>query len=149
MTTDISEKGLETLIMEAMTGEDGLIFETAGAAKETADELAAKKAKGSGWIAGNPKDFDRAHAIDVPQLFQFLLATQPEELKKLGVADYADSRDINRQKLLARVSSEIGKRGVIDVLRKGLDHGPLHFASFYGTPSPENAKAVELFGKNR
>ena len=79
MTTDISEKGLETLIMEAMTGEDGFLFEAASAAKETPDQLAAKKAKGSGWIASNPKEFDRAYAIDVPQLFQFLLATQPEE----------------------------------------------------------------------
>ncbi|PYJ24540.1 MAG: DEAD/DEAH box helicase, partial [Verrucomicrobia bacterium] len=120
MTTDISEKGLETLIMEAMTGEDGFFFEAPGAAKETPDELAAKKAKGSGWIAGNPKEFDRAHAVDVPQLFQFLLATQPDELKKLGIANYTDGRDINRQKFLARVSSEIGKRGVIDVLRKGI-----------------------------
>jgi type I restriction enzyme, R subunit len=97
MTTDISEKGLETLIMEAMTGEDGFFLESAGAAKETPDELVAKKAKGSGWIAGNPKEFDRAHAIDVPQLFQFLRATEPDALKKLGTADYADSRDINRQ----------------------------------------------------
>ncbi len=148
-TSDVSEKGLETLIMESMTGEDGFFFEAAGAAKETADELAAKKAKSSGWIAGNPKEFDRAHAIDVPQLFQFLLTTQADELKKLGIADYTDGRDINRQKFLARVSSEIGKRGVIDVLRRGIDHGPLHFTLFYGTPSPENAKAVELFAKNR
>ena len=65
-------------------------------------------------------------------------------MKKLAIADYKDAKDINRQKFLARLSNEIGKRGVIDVLRKGVDHGPLHFDLFYGTPSPGNAKAAAL-----
>jgi type I restriction enzyme R subunit len=43
----------------------------------------------------------------------------------------------------------VGKRGVIDVLRKGVDDGPLHFDLFYGTPSPGNAKAESLHAKNR
>ncbi|MBU0678578.1 MAG: DEAD/DEAH box helicase family protein, partial [Verrucomicrobia bacterium] len=121
----------------------------AGEVAETPDALAAAKAAGSGWLAGNPKDFDRTHALDVPQLFQFLYATQPETLKKLGIVDYKDAKDINRQKFLARISNEIGKRGVIDVLRKGVDHGPLHFDLFYGTPSPGNAKSAALFAMNR
>jgi len=57
--------------------------------------------------------------------------------------------DINRLKFLTRLSGEIGKRGVIDVLRKGLEHGPVHFDLFYGTPSPGNAKAVERHAQNR
>jgi type I restriction enzyme, R subunit len=147
--TDTSEKGLETLIMLHMTGTDGLVPVAEGLAAETPDALAIAKAAGSGWLAGNPKYYDRTYALDVPQLFQFLHATQPEALKKLGIADYKDAKDINRQKFLARLSNEIGKRGVIDVLRKGVDHGPLHFDLFYGTPSPGNAKAAALFAKNR
>ena len=151
-TTDISEKGLETLIMLHMTGTDGLASESeggAGAWAETPDAISAAKAAGSGWLAGNPKDYDRTYAFDVPQLFQFLQATQPETLKKLGIAEYKDSKDINRQKFLARLSNEISKRGVIDVLRKGVDHGPLHFDLFNGTPSPHNAKAAALYAQNR
>jgi type I restriction enzyme R subunit len=149
MSTDISEKGLEMLIMRHMTGTDGLAPVAEGLVAETPDALAAAKAAGSGWLAGNPKDYDRTHALEVPQLFQFLHATQPETLKKLGIADYKDAKDINRQKFLARLSNEIGKRGVIDVLRKGVDHGPLHFDLFYGTPSPGNTTAAALFAKNR
>ena len=148
-TTDTSEKGLETLIMLHMTGTDGLTSGDASMLAETPDALAAAKAAGSGWLAGHPKDYDRAYALDVPQLFQFLGATQPETLKKLGIADYKDGKDIIRQKFLARLSNEIGKRGVIDVLRKGVDHGPLHFDLFYGTPSPGNAKAEALHAQNR
>jgi type I restriction enzyme R subunit len=35
------------------------------------------------------------------------------------------------------------------VLRKGVEHGPLHFDLFYGTPSPGNAKAEALHAQNR
>src|SRR4051812_12524410 len=148
-TTDTSEKGLETLIMRHMTGVEGLLFTGDGAFSETPDALAAQKASGNGWIAGNPKDFDRAYALDVPQLFQFLQATQPETFKKIGMTDYKDAKDITRLKFLSRLSNEIGKRGVIDVLRKGIEDGPLHFDLFFGTPSPGNSKAAALFAKNR
>jgi type I restriction enzyme R subunit len=56
---------------------------------------------------------------------------------------------MTRQKFLTRLGSEIGKRGVIDVLRLGIDDGPLHFDLFYGTPSPGNEKAAERFAQNR
>jgi type I restriction enzyme R subunit len=54
-----------------------------------------------------------------------------------------------RRQFLARLEKEVGKRGVIDVLRKGIDHGPLHVDLFYGTPSPGNDKAAERFACNR
>jgi len=149
MPTDTTEKGLETLILRHMTGMDGLVFDSGGTAAETPDAVASAKAAGAGWLAGNPKEYDRIHAIDVPQLFAFLDATQSEDFRKLGITDYRDSKNINRQKFLARLSSEIGKRGVIDVLRKGVAHGPIHFALFYGTPSQGNAKAAALHGLNR
>ncbi len=147
--TDTSEAGLETLIVRHLTGTDGLPGSATASAAETLDAVAAAKAGGSGWFAGDPTDYDRAHALDLTQLFAFLQATQPENLKKLGIADYRKSSDVERQKFLARLSSEIGKRGVIDVLRKGIDHGPLHFDLFFGTPSPGNATAAARFAHNR
>ncbi len=140
MSTDTSEKGLETLIVRHMTGTDGLGVEP-NAVKDAPD------AAGTGYFPGSPKDYDRAVAIDVPQLFAFVSATQPEAFRKLGMTD--DPKDFQRVKFLTRLSSEVGKRGVIDVLRKGVDDGPLHFDLFYGTPSPGNAKAAALHGKNR
>lgn len=142
MTTDTSEKGLETLIMKHLTGGDGLSV--------LANSPAAKPdPAGSGYFAGSPKDFDRAQAIDVTQLFAFLRATQLETFQKLAIQDEADTKDLNRLKFLTRLSSEVGKRGIIDVLRKGLDHGPLHFELFYATPSEGNVKAAALHALNR
>ena len=143
MATDTSEKGLETIIMRAMTGGDGLHVLPGLAAEPQAPY------GGTGYIAGSPQDFDRARAIDVEQLFAFLRSTQPDMFAKLAFNNERDSKDINRLKFLARLSSEIGKRGVIDILRKGLSHGPLSFVLFYGTPSIGNTKAVELHAKNR
>ncbi len=145
MTTDTSEKGLESLIMRHMTGTDGLAVQSNSVAERP------PAYGGTGYTAGSAQDFDRAHALDVPQLFAFLRATQPEAFKKLAMVDANDAKDIKRLQFLARLSGEIGsaKRGVIDVIRKGLDHGPLHFDLFYGTPSPGNAKATALHAQNR
>lgn len=142
MATDISEKGLETLIMRHMTGTDGLVV--------TPNAVAEMPPPYSGYFAGSPKDYDRAHALDTAHLFAFLRATQPRALEKLEMADNDNPRDMNRLRFLTRLSSEIGRRGVIDVLRKGIDHHPAgHFDLFYGTPSEGNIKAATLYGLNR
>ncbi|MCC8988016.1 MAG: DEAD/DEAH box helicase family protein, partial [Candidatus Contendobacter sp.] len=144
MTTDTTEKGLETLIMRYLTGEDGL----AATPNRIADPSAAYG--GAGYFAGSVQDYDRAHALDVLQLFAFLNATQPAAINKLGMTDASNPKDINRLKFLARLSSEIGKRGVIDVLRKGVEHHPAGcFHLFYGTPSEGNTKAQALHAQNR
>lgn len=144
MTTDLSEKGLESLIMRHMTSGDGLVVQANRVAQPPPPAYG-----GTGYIAGSPQDFDRAHAIDVPQLFAFLQATQSLMFAKLAMANADDAKDIARLKFLARLSGEIGKRGVVDVLRKGIDHGPLHFDLFYGTPSAGNATAAVRHALNR
>ncbi len=145
MTTDISEKGLESLIMRHLTGTDGLAV--ASLANRIAEAQATAYSTGIGYLAGSPKDYERAHALDVPHLFAFLRATQPEAFKQLGLV--AGPQDPNRLKFLTRISAEIGSRGVIDVLRSGVKHGPLEFTLFYGTPSAGNATAAALHAKNR
>ncbi|MDD5198211.1 MAG: type I restriction endonuclease subunit R [Terrimicrobiaceae bacterium] len=144
MPTDTTEKGLETLIMAHMTGTSGLFSGAPGIVAETAPLTG-----GNGWFAGHAAAYDREFAVDVEQLFAFLQATQPEATAKLGIGDYKDKKNITRQKFLARLQGEISRRGTIDVLRHGIKHGALSFDLFYGTPSPENKKAVERHAQNR
>ena len=127
MPTDTTEKGLESLIMRHMTGTDGLASGVVGIVAE-----AAPAKRGSGWFAGSPVAYDREFAVDTEQLFTFLMATQPEEWAKLGIANYKDKEGMARQKFLARLQGEITRRGVIDVLRHGIKHGALSFDLFYG-----------------
>ena len=54
-----------------------------------------------------------------------------------------------RRRFLARLQGEISKRGIVDVLRKGVAHGANHVDLFYGAPSPGNERARERFERNR
>jgi type I restriction enzyme R subunit len=140
MPTDTTEKGLESLIFKAMTGRTG---PTPGGAGEIHDPSQSRK--GTGWIAGNSDDYDRGGAVDLMQLRVFLSATQREISDSLDLGTDGSTR----QKFLARLQGEIAKRGVIDVLRHGIKHGPLSVNLFYGTPSSGNAKAAQRFALNR
>lgn len=118
-TTDTSEKGLEKTIFTNMTG--------------------------FGWLSGHAKDYDRDYAADLVQLEAFLRETQKETAEALTLG----SETPERRKFLARLQSEITARGIIDVLRKGVKHGKYDVTLFYGTPSPDNPKAVAAFAQNR
>ena len=122
MTTDTSEKGLESLIVAWMTGE------TTPAPSADAHEKPAPY--GGGWILGDAHDYDRESAVDLAQLSAFLRATQPDAADALDLDDDSPTR----RKFLARLQGEISKRGVIDVLRHGVKHGPHQLDLFYGTP---------------
>jgi len=139
MTTDTTEKGLETLIVEAMTGAKADPAQTDMGREPTA------LYGGTGWILGRWQDYDREYAVDLVQLTAFLNATQPELVEALDLGNASPTR----QKFLARLQGEVTKRGIIDVLRNGAKHGPHHLDLFYGTPTPGNTKAEERYALNR
>jgi len=116
--SDTSEHGLESLIIAQMTS--------------------------SGWIAGKPSEYDRAYAVDLVQLREFIKATQEPLVEAFDL----DNDSPSRRKLLARLQGEISKRGTIDVLRKGIKNGAHDIDLFYGTPTPGNAMAKERFAAN-
>ena len=117
--SDTSEAGLESLIVQSLIEE-------------------------AGYEAGNPQDYDRDHAVDLVKLMAFLEATQPEAAEKLCLASDCPVRT----QFLHRLQGEIAKRGIIDVLRKGVKHGPLSLTLFYGSPTANNEKAKELYEQN-
>lgn len=139
MTTDTSERGLEDLIVGDMTGRPPA---RAGSGFGEGPEPFVGL---HNWLLGDPKAYERAWTVDLVQLRAFIAATQAA----LGAALDLDSDSPARQKFLARLQGEIGKRGVIDVLRHGVKHGAHDVELFYGTPSPGNARAAERFALNR
>jgi len=141
MRTDTTEKGLESIIVRSMTGRTDLISST----PYTVIETAAPVVGGSGWLLGDSRHYDRGACVDLVQLRGFIRATQPTLVDALMLEDDAPAR----RQFLARLEKEVARRGVIDVLRKGVEHGPHHLDLFYGTPSPGNEKASERFACNR
>lgn len=138
MKTDTSEKGLEKLICTYLTGAP---CDRGGVPEEVAERPAVY---GAGWICGSPTDYDREYCVDIIQLRNFLDKTQPEILESLGL----DEDGPVRRKFLARLQGEISKRGTIEVLRNGIQHGPHHISLFYGIPSPGNPVAKERYDAN-
>lgn len=120
MTTDLSEKGLEAIIADSLT-RDG------------------------GWTAGTPTTFDRVRAFDPTELMAFIMATQSYP----AVAQGLDVPGKKREDFLDRVQSELAKRGVADVLRKGVKHGPGDFTLYFPRPTPGNVVAAENHALNR
>ena len=117
--TDTREIGLEKTIVKSFIEEDG-------------------------YLAGVPQDYDRTHAVDLAKLTAFLQLTQPKVAENLDL----DSDNPKRTKFLHRLQGEVAKRGIIDVLRKGVKHGPVSITLFYGSPTANNKKAKELFNQN-
>ncbi|MBP1151800.1 type I restriction endonuclease subunit R [Methylocaldum sp. RMAD-M] len=118
-TTDTSEKGLEALIVRDLC-------------------------TGGGYVQGQPTDYNRDVALDVAKLLAFLQATQPKIIEMLELGH----EGIKRTQFLHRLQGEIAKRGVVDVLRKGVSHGPAHVDLYKFLPTPGNASSGENFDKN-
>lgn len=117
--TDKTEKGFETLIVNWLVDQDG-------------------------YQQGTNEDYNKEYAIDETRLFRFLNDTQPKEMAKLGV----NQSDQKKRQFLNRLSGEITRRGIIDVLRNGIKAYPADLILFYFTPTENNEQAKRLFDQN-
>lgn len=90
-------------------------------------------------------DYDKATTFDRELLFEFLRATQGEKLARLEET-YGDTLET---RLARRIDEEIGKYGVINVLRKGVEEGPVRFdLMFFRPASGLNPEIEKLFRAN-
>ena len=119
MPVDTSEKGLETRTVNLL--------------------------QESGWLPGENQDYIAASCVDLAHLATFLNDTQPDTAQALSL----DSDNNTRQRFLNRLKREVQNRGIIDVLRNGIEHGQHSIRLFYGTPSPGNESAADLNTRNR
>ena len=98
----------------------------------------------NGYEEGSNEDYDKEYAVDETRLLRFLRDTQPTEVAKLGV----DTSETKKRQFFNRLSSEITKRGIIDMLRNGVKVYPADLIMFYLTPTENNRKSHEMYQKN-
>jgi type I restriction enzyme R subunit len=137
--TDTSEKGLETLIVARLTGQA-----PAAAPLDNTIANAGSAYSSAGYVEGNAADYNRDVALDVAKLLAFLQATQAKTVAQLDIGH----EGIKQTQFLHRIQGEIAKRGVVDVLRKGVSHGPAHIDLYKFSPTPGNDASYENFAKN-
>ncbi|HCI0084817.1 TPA: type I restriction endonuclease subunit R [Klebsiella pneumoniae] len=135
--TDTSERGFEARIVRRLTG----VSQPEYNHDLSLTDFAATH---NGYVQGQAKDYNRDVALDVVQLLAFLHTTQPDAVETLELS----VEGIKRTQFLHRLQGEITKRGVVDVLRKGISHGPVHLDLYKWLPTPGNPAAAEAFNKN-
>lgn len=94
----------------------------------------------NGYVERLPDNYNQALFLDIEILLNFVKSTQPEEWEKLKEQYPGNTEEI----FLKRVSSEIGKRGTLDVLRNGIKDRGAKFELAYFKPvsglNPEHEK---------
>ncbi|MGZ4972463.1 MAG: type I restriction endonuclease subunit R, partial [Limisphaerales bacterium] len=138
-TTDTSEKGLESLIVAQLTGQAPVAAPPDNAIANTGSAYAV-----AGYVQGDAGDYNRDLALDEVKLLAFLQATQAKTVAQLEIGH----EGIKQTQFLHRLQGEIAKRGVVDVLRKGISHGPAHVDLYKFSPTPGNPASYENFAKN-
>ena len=101
-TTDTSEKGLESLIVSALTGQP--VSDTVTGTRDPRAPYG-----GDGYVQGASQDLDRDYVVDLAKLLGFLQDTQPDVVEHFDLT--ADT--IRRRRFLARLRDEITRRGII------------------------------------
>lgn len=84
-----------------------------------------------GYRRRRPDEYDRLQYLIPRDVIDFILATQPTAWKRLG-QHYGD--DV-KERFLKRLSAEIERRGVLDVLRNGIKDSGVKFRMAYFQPS--------------
>ena len=119
MPTDVSEKQLETILVEYLR--DVHKYEQ-----------------------GVSDDYSKDYALDTARVKRFLLSTQRQKVENTGCF----ASEISERKFFMELAKQLANRGVTDVLRKGFRFISELFDLYYPLPSELNPTAQELYKKN-
>ena len=134
MPIDTSEKNFETAIEEALLATSG------------APTPGKKAGEADGYRKRKPDDYHRPLCLDADIVVDFLYATQPQEWDKLKRHHGPDVK----ARFLQRLASEVGKRGTLDVLRKGVkDSGCKFQLAFFRPATGLNEATQRLYEANQ
>lgn len=99
-----------------------------------------------GYTPTNFNDYDRTLCLIKDQVISFIRSTQPEKWGHLEEIYDVDTEN----KILSRISSEISKRGIIDVLRNPVvDRGVYIDLCYFEPKSDLNPDHLKLYKSNK
>ena len=144
MSPEIAEKAFEGAIERALL-KNGPDDPDPSASPLGEKDLGFGEFVPGGYHKRLPNDYDRALCLIPKDVVDFIYATQPEEWKKLK--DYYGP-DV-KERFLKRLSSEISKRGALDVFRKGVkDSGCRLKLAYFRPASGLNEEIQKLYEGN-
>lgn len=99
----------------------------------------------NGWHQGNAADFSKDLALDKKSVLNFIQSTQSKEWEKL--TQYY--KDETESKFIQRLFKELDLRGMLDVIRHGINDSGCKFKLAYFKPDSNlNPDTVELHKQN-
>jgi len=130
MSPEVSERSLEAAIEEALLqhGPNGQA-QWANGVRESPPPY-GEYVPGR-YLKRLREDYDRSLCLIARDVIDFILATQPKEWGRLKEHHGADVRE----RFLKRLSSEIERRGALDVLRNGVKDSGCKFKLAYFRPA--------------
>lgn len=117
--TDMTEKGLETIMVEYLRNHNG-------------------------YEQGRSADFDREYTLDPGRVERFIRSTQPDKVEQT----MCFGPESQRRNFFRRLSDKIASDGITNVLRKGFRFNGLLFDLYYPTPSELNPSAIDFYQRN-
>lgn len=117
--TDMTEKGLETIMVEYLRDHNG-------------------------YEQGQSADFDQEYTLDPGRVERFIRSTQPDKVEQT-MCFGAESQKRN---FFRRLSDRIAADGITNILRKGFRFNGLLFDLYYPTPSELNPSAIDFYQRN-
>jgi len=138
---DITERAFESAIEADLLGRS----DAGGRVIADAREPYGAYAPG-GYRRRTSDDYDRTLCLDRRVLLDFVVATQPKEWQRLKKQYGQGAADA----FCRRVASEVGTRGVVDVLRKGVKDRGCRFRLAYFKPNTTlNPDTQRLYRANQ
>ena len=146
MTVRVSERAFEDAIEAALLehGPDALPDAT-GKVGEEPPPYHDPAMRPGGYHKRRPEDYDRTLCLLPADVLDFILATQPKQWQRLSQHHGAEVK----ARFLKRLSSEIERRGVLDVLRRGVkDMGCAFRLAYFRPASGLNEETRRLHAAN-
>ena len=119
MTTDTSEKNLETILVSYLRDVHG-------------------------YEEGVSENYNKDYALDTERVKRFILSTQKKKAE--NTACFAS--EMSERKFFTELNKQLATRGITDVLRKGFRYMSEIFDMYYPLPSELNPTAQEMYAKN-
>lgn len=119
MTTDTSEKNLETILVSYLRDVHG-------------------------YEEGISENYNKDYALDTERVKRFILSTQKKKAE--NTACFAS--EMSERKFFTELNKQLATRGITDVLRKGFRYISEIFDMYYPLPSELNPTAQEMYAKN-
>jgi type I restriction enzyme R subunit len=111
-------------------------------------EIVHELVAAGGWLAAQPTDYDASLGLLPGEVAEFLHATQPTKWAKIVALSGTEGKA--EQSLLKRLAEQLGKRGTVDVLRRGItEKGVAVKLAFFEPEIKLDPAAMELYAKNR